>query len=102
GTGLEHKAARDSGAVVIAKKAGTVKKASASRITIENDDGTKDNYELLKFMRSNQGTCYNQRPIVKVGERVEANEVIADGPSTEHGELALGRNVMVAFMPWEG
>ena len=102
GTGLEHKAARDSGAVVIAKKDGTVKKASASRITIENDDGTKDNYELLKFMRSNQGTCYNQRPIVKVGERVEANEVIADGPSTEHGELALGRNVMVAFMPWEG
>lgn len=102
GTGLEHKAARDSGAVVIAKKSGTVKKASASRITIENDDGTLDNYELLKFMRSNQGTCYNQRPIVKVGERVEANEVIADGPSTEQGELALGRNVMVAFMPWEG
>ncbi|ABI69632.1 DNA-directed RNA polymerase subunit beta [Syntrophomonas wolfei] len=102
GTGLEHKAARDSGAVVIAKKAGTVKKASASRISIEKDDGTIDNYELLKFMRSNQGTCYNQRPIVKVGERVEANEVIADGPSTEQGELALGRNVMVAFMPWEG
>ncbi|MDD2509584.1 MAG: DNA-directed RNA polymerase subunit beta [Syntrophomonas sp.] len=102
GTGLEHKAAQDSGAVVIAKKAGTVKKVSASRITIENDDGIRDNYELLKFMRSNQGTCYNQRPIVKVGERVEANEVIADGPSTDQGELALGRNVMVAFMPWEG
>ncbi len=102
GTGLEHKAARDSGAVVIAKRPGTVKKASASRITIMNVDGTLDNYELLKFMRSNQGTCYNQRPIVKVGDRVEANEVIADGPSTELGELALGRNIMVAFMPWEG
>ena len=69
---------------------------------IDNDDGTIEVYNLLKFVRSNQGTCYNQRPIVKVGDQVEANEIIADGPSTCNGELALGRNVLVAFMPWEG
>lgn len=102
GTGLEYKAAKDSGAVVIARKAGVVKKVSASRIVLETDDGETITYPLLKFMRSNQGTCYNQRPIVKVGERVEADTIIADGPSTDNGELALGRNVLVAFMPWEG
>lgn len=102
GTGLEHKAAKDSGAVVIARKAGVVKKVSASRIVLETDDGERITYPLLKFMRSNQGTCYNQRPIVKVGQRVEADTIIADGPSTDNGELALGRNVLVAFMPWEG
>ncbi len=102
GTGLEHKAAKDSGAVVIAKKAGVAKKVSASRIVFETDDGETVNYPLLKFMRSNQGTCYNQRPIVKVGQRVEADTIIADGPSTDNGELALGRNILVAFMPWEG
>ncbi|HPT68713.1 MAG TPA: DNA-directed RNA polymerase subunit beta [Syntrophomonas sp.] len=102
GTGLEYKAAKDSGAVVIAKKSGTVKNASASRIVITADDGTSQTYPLLKFVRSNQGTCYNQRPIVKSGQRVEADTIIADGPSTDNGELALGRNVMVAFMPWEG
>jgi DNA-directed RNA polymerase subunit beta len=102
GTGLEHKAAKDSGAVVIAKKSGIAKNVSASRIVIEADDGEILNYPLLKFMRSNQGTCYNQRPIVKVGQRVEADTIIADGPSTDNGELALGRNILVAFMPWEG
>jgi DNA-directed RNA polymerase subunit beta len=102
GTGLEYKAAKDSGAVVISKKSGVVKNASASRIIINADDGTTQTYPLLKFVRSNQGTCYNQRPIVKSGQRVEADTIIADGPSTDQGELALGRNVMVAFMPWEG
>ena len=102
GTGLEYKAAKDSGAVVIAKKSGVVRNASASRIIIDADDGTNQTYSLLKFVRSNQGTCYNQRPIVKSGQRVEADSIIADGPSTDNGELALGRNVMVAFMPWEG
>ncbi|MCX5779230.1 MAG: DNA-directed RNA polymerase subunit beta [Firmicutes bacterium] len=102
GTGLEYKAAKDSGAVVIAKKAGNIKNVSASRIILETDDGETIKYPLLKFMRSNQGTCYNQRPIVKVGQRVEADTIIADGPSTDQGELALGRNILVAFMPWEG
>ncbi|HPF20902.1 MAG TPA: DNA-directed RNA polymerase subunit beta [Syntrophomonas sp.] len=102
GTGLEYKAAKDSGAVVIAKKSGVVRNASAARIIIDADDGTSQTYPLLKFVRSNQGTCYNQRPIVKSGQRVEADTIIADGPSTDNGELALGRNVMVAFMPWEG
>ncbi|MBP1761931.1 MAG: DNA-directed polymerase, partial [Firmicutes bacterium] len=102
GTGLEYKAAKDSGAVVISKKTGIVRNASASRIIIDADDGTSQTYPLLKFVRSNQGTCYNQRPIVKSGQRVEADTIIADGPSTDNGELALGRNVMVAFMPWEG
>ncbi|MEQ8201290.1 MAG: DNA-directed RNA polymerase subunit beta [Syntrophomonadaceae bacterium] len=102
GTGLEYKAAKDSGAVVIARKSGVVKKVSASRIVLETDDGHTITYPLLKFMRSNQGTCYNQRPIVKVGQRIEADTIIADGPSTDNGELALGRNVLVAFMPWEG
>lgn len=102
GTGLEYKAAKDSGAVVIARKPGVVKKVSASRIVLETDEGQTISYPLLKFMRSNQGTCYNQRPIVKVGERIEGDTIIADGPSTDNGELALGRNVLVAFMPWEG
>jgi len=102
GTGLEYKAAKDSGAVVIAKKSGTIKNVSASRIILKADDGETIKYPLLKFMRSNQGTCYNQRPIVKVGQRVEADTIIADGPSTDNGELALGRNILVAFMPWEG
>jgi DNA-directed RNA polymerase subunit beta len=102
GTGLEYKAAKDSGAVVISKRAGTVSQVSASKIVILTDEGEEDEYPLLKFIRSNQGTCYNQRPIVRSGERVEADTIIADGPSTENGELALGRNVLVAFMPWEG
>ncbi|MDD3022603.1 MAG: DNA-directed RNA polymerase subunit beta [Syntrophomonadaceae bacterium] len=102
GTGLEYKAAKDSGAVIVSKKAGIVQRVSADRVVIKNDEGELDTYNLLKFVRSNQGTCYNQRPIVKVGERIEANSIIVDGPSTDQGELALGRNVLVAFMPWEG
>lgn len=102
GTGLEYKAAKDSGAVVLSKNAGTVRKVSADRIVVDTDGGEVETYSLLKFVRSNQGTCYNQRPIVGVGDHIEANEIIADGPSTCYGELALGRNVLVAFMPWEG
>jgi len=102
GTGLEYKAAKDSGAVVLARKPGIIKKVSAKRIETKNDDGTEDRFDLLKFARSNHGTSINQRPIVTEGQRVEAEEVIADGPSTDQGELALGRNVLVAFMPWEG
>ncbi|MGI6430124.1 MAG: DNA-directed RNA polymerase subunit beta [Syntrophomonadaceae bacterium] len=102
GTGLEYKSAKDSGAVVVTPKAGVVQSVSADNIVIQHDDGSKETYRLLKFIRSNQGTCYNQRPIVRVGDRVEADEIIADGPSTDQGELALGRNVLVAFMPWEG
>ena len=102
GTGMEHKAARDSGAVVIAKNSGTAIKVTGDTILIKNDDGNIDSYRLLKFKRSNQGSCTNQRPIVKKGERIEANDIIADGPSTEQGELGLGRNTLIAFMPWEG
>jgi DNA-directed RNA polymerase subunit beta len=102
GTGIEHKVALDSGVIVISKKAGTVQKVSADEIIVRADDGTQQSYRLHKFARSNQGTCINQKPIVRAGDRVEAGEVIADGPSTEMGELALGRNVLVGFMPWEG
>lgn len=102
GTGMEYKAARDSGVVVISKNAGTVHKVTADEIVIRTDQGESDTYKLMKFTRSNQGTCMNQKPIVQKGQRVEAGEVIADGASTDMGELALGRNVLVAFMPWEG
>jgi DNA-directed RNA polymerase subunit beta len=102
GTGMEYKAAVDSGVVVLAKNSGVVEAASADEIVIRTDDGQLDRYKLQKFKRSNQGTCINQKTIVLPGERVEAGQVIADGPSTDHGELALGRNVLVAFMPWEG
>lgn len=102
GTGMEYKAAKDSGVVIINKNAGVVKKVSADEIIVQNDMGSLDTYRLLKYSRSNQGTCMNQRPIVFKGQRVEANEIIADGPSTDNGELALGRNVLIAFMPWEG
>ncbi len=102
GTGMEHKAARDSGVVVIARKSGTVHKVTADEIVVKTDHGEVDTYKLMKFTRSNQGTCMNQKPIVDVGMRVETGEIVADGPSTDMGELALGRNVLVAFMPWEG
>jgi len=102
GTGVEYRAAVDSGVCVISKKDGIIEKVSADEIVVRNDDGTRDRYPLLKFKRTNQGTCFNQRPIVKKGDRVVAGEVIADGPSTQNGELALGKNVLVAFMPWEG
>ncbi|MBU7007471.1 DNA-directed RNA polymerase subunit beta [Phosphitispora fastidiosa] len=102
GTGMEHKAAKDSGVVVVAKNPGTIHKVTADEIVIKTDSGQTDKYKLMKFTRSNQGTCMNQKPIVDSRVRVEAGDVIADGPSTEMGELALGRNVLVAFMPWEG
>ena len=103
GTGIEYKAARDSGVVIIAKNTGIVKKVSSQEIQIErDDDGQIDKYKLLKFKRSNQGTTINQRPIVEKGEKIEKGQVIADGPSTELGEIALGKNILVAFMTWEG
>jgi len=102
GTGMEYRAAIDSGAVVLCKRSGVVEAVSADRVVVKTDDGHEDVYKLTKFARSNQGTCINQRPVVKRGERVEAGDVIADGPSTNMGELSLGRNVLVAFMPWEG
>jgi len=102
GTGMEYKAARDSGVVVIAKKGGVVQKVSSDEIQIKNEDGLLDTYKLLKFKRSNQSTCVNQKPTVLKGERVEQGEIIADGPSTQNGEIALGRNVLIGFMTWEG
>ena len=102
GTGMEYKAAVDSGVVVLAKRAGTVQKVSAKKVEILADNGETDTYELIKFMRSNQGTCINQRPIVKIGERVEEGTVIADGPATSNGEISLGKNALIGFMTWEG
>ena len=102
GTGIEAKAAVDSGVCVVAKKAGTISYSCSNEIRMNNDDGTKDVYHLTKFMRSNQSNCYNQRPIVFQGEHVEAGQVIADGPSTSNGELALGKNPLIGFMTWEG
>ena len=102
GTGIEGKAARDSGVVILAKNAGTIEKVTGFEIQIRTDEGRLESYRLMKFVRSNQGTCINQKPIVYKGEWVEAGQVLADGPSTDMGELALGYNVLVAFMPWEG
>lgn len=102
GTGEEYKAARDSGVVELAKNTGFVESVSANEVVIRADSGERERHKLIKYARSNQGTCFNQKPIVKKGERIEAGQVIADGPSTDQGELALGRNVLVAFMTWEG
>ena len=102
GTGMEPKAAVDSGVCVVAKKAGTIERAESNKITMKYDDGTREEYKLSKFARSNQSNCYNQRPIVLKGEHVEAGQVIADGPSTSMGELALGKNPLIGFMTWEG
>ena len=102
GTGMELRAAVDAGDVVVAEKAGVVEEVSADFITVMHDDGTRRSYRLRKFARTNQGTCANQRPIVDEGQVVERGEVIADGPSTENGEMALGKNLLVAIMPWEG
>ncbi len=102
GTGIEYKAAVDSGVVVIAKRAGTVVTASADKIVIRAKNGEVDEYELIKFLRSNHGTCINQRPIVLAGQTVEEGEVIADGPATDNGEISLGRNALIGFMTWEG
>ena len=108
GTGMEEAVARGSGAAITAKRQGTVDQVDATRIVVRATDEASlsapgvDIYNLLKFQRSNQNTCITQRPLVKVGDRVDASDIIADGPSTELGELALGRNVLVAFMPWNG
>jgi DNA-directed RNA polymerase subunit beta len=102
GTGMEYKTACDSGVIVSSKNTGVVESVSASEIVIRNTDGGKDVYNLTKFMRSNQGTCINQRPIVDKGQVVQGGQVIADGPSTDHGELALGKNPLIGFMAWEG
>ena len=101
GTGMEYRTAKDSGVCVIAKNAGTVQKVTADKIVIKTKKGL-DEYNLIKFKRSNQGTCSNQRPIVQKGDKVEAGDVISDGPSTDKGELALGKNILVGFMTWEG
>ncbi len=102
GTGMEYKAAVDSGVVVLAKRAGKVVAASADRIKIKAAMGEIDEYELIKFLRSNHGTCINQKPIVSVGQEVQAGEVIADGPATANGEVSLGKNALIGFMTWEG
>ena len=102
GTGMEYKTAKDSGICILAKRGGVVTKVSARQIEIATDDGDSDTYKLIKFMRSNQGHCMNQRPIVVEGERVEAGDIIADGPSTKNGEIGLGRNILIGFMTWEG
>ncbi len=102
GTGMEHRAALDSGDVVRAGKAGVVQEVSADLVTVANDDGTYTSYKIGKFTRSNQGNCYNQQVRVDAGDRVETGQLIADGPATDGGEMALGRNLLVAFMPWEG
>jgi DNA-directed RNA polymerase subunit beta len=102
GTGMELRAAVDAGDVLVAEKAGVVEELCADYITIMADDGTRTTYRLNKFRRSNQGTCNNQKPIVDEGQRVEAGQVIADGPCTQDGEMALGKNLLVAIMPWEG
>ncbi|GAA3686480.1 MULTISPECIES: DNA-directed RNA polymerase subunit beta [Yimella] len=102
GTGMEYRAALDSGDVVRAEKAGVVQEVSADLVTVANDDATYTTYRIAKFDRSNAGTCYNQRVLVDTGDRVEVGGVLADGPSTDGGEMALGKNLLVAFMPWEG
>jgi DNA-directed RNA polymerase subunit beta len=102
GTGMEYKAAVDSGAVVLAKEDGVVDRVTASEIVLRTDSGKMENYHLIKFLRSNQGTCVNQHPIVYRGERITKGQVIADGPSTSQGEISLGRNVLIGFMTWEG
>ncbi|AEX66587.1 DNA-directed RNA polymerase subunit beta [Corynebacterium diphtheriae C7 (beta)] len=102
GTGMERAAAYDAGDLIINKKGGVVENVSADIITVMADDGTRETYILRKFERTNQGTCYNQTPLVNIGDRVEAGQVLADGPGTHNGEMSLGRNLLVAFMPWEG
>jgi DNA-directed RNA polymerase subunit beta len=102
GTGMEFRAAVDAGDVLLARHAGIVERVTADRVSVRREDGELDEYSLRKFARSNQGTCVNQRPLVVVGEEVEAGTILADGSSTDEGELALGKNLLVAFMPWEG
>jgi DNA-directed RNA polymerase subunit beta len=102
GTGMEYRAATDAGDVILAEKPGVVEESCADFVTVMNDDGTRTTYLVSKFRRSNQGTCFNQKPIVQEGDRVEKSQVLADGPCTDFGEMALGKNLLAAFMPWEG
>ena len=102
GTGMEYKAAIDSGVCVLAKEGGVVERVTADDVTVRQDDGTRVTYHLIKFKRSNQGTCVNQKPIVSDGDRVEKGDVIADGPATYEGEISLGKNALIGFMTWEG
>ena len=102
GTGMEYKAGVDSGVCVLARKAGVVRSVSADEVTVTNDDGSVESYHITKFMRSNQGTCINQVPVVDRGERIRAGQVIADGPATSNGEISLGKNALIGFMTWEG
>jgi len=102
GTGIEYRAAKDSGVCVVAKNDGIVTSVCAKEIVVKSEDGKAEAYKLTKYVRSNQGTCINQRPIVKIGEVVRAGDVIADGPSTDKGEIALGKNILIGFMTWEG
>ncbi len=102
GTGMEFRAATDTGDVLVARRAGVVERVVAEKITVRTEEDETDEYRLHKFARSNQGTCVNQRPLVKEGEKVEVGTIVADGSSTDQGELALGKNLLVAFMPWEG
>ena len=102
GTGIEYKAAKDSGIMILAKSDGVIKKVTGDEIVIQTDEGAIENYKLRKFKRTNGGTCINQKPIVVKGEKVKAGDVIADGPSTQNGEMALGKNVIIAFTTWEG
>ena len=102
GTGMEYKAAVDSGVVIVAKNDGFVERVDATKIVVVCEDGHKDIYELIKFKKTNQGTCFNQRPVVKQGEHVSAGQVIADGPATSKGEISLGKNALIGFMTWEG
>src|SRR6201988_3700700 len=102
GTGMEYRAATDAGDVILAEKPGVVEESCADYVTVMNDDGTRTTYHIQKFRRSNQGTCFNQKPVVEEGQRVEERQVLADGPCTDEGEMALGKNLLIAFMPWEG
>ena len=102
GTGMEYKAAVDSGVVVLAKEDGIATYVSSDKIVVQNERGQKRHYELIKFLRSNAGTCINQKPIVEVGDNIHAGQVIADGPATDHGEISLGKNALIGFMTWEG
>ena len=100
GTGMEYKAAVDSGVCVVSDVNGVVERVDATKIVVRTDDGELKNFHVIKFLRSNQGTCFNQRPIVSAGERVSVGQVLADGPATSNGEISLGKNALIGFMTW--
>src|SRR6202035_301918 len=102
GTGMEYRAATGAGDVILAEEPGVVEESCADYVTVMHDDGTRTRHPIQRSRRSNQGTCFNQKPVVEEGQRVEERQVLADGPCTDEGEMALGKNLLVAFMPWEG